>query len=366
MILTRLTLQGFRNLEPLSLSPHPRFNVFAGHNGAGKSNLLESIYLLASAKSFRGAKNRDLPNIQGKTAKIEADIDRSGLSTELACEINDGRKKFSINGKGISSFAEFSGTLSAVVFSPSDLSLLQGSASERRSFIDRVICGTSSTHIGDLQNFEQALKARNQLLKEERINRSLVDVYTEQLIPLAVRITQRRRAAVRDMQPMVQAAFSQIFSPDFEFSWTYELGWSSENLSQDEDDSLTKLLEREFEGAWQAERRLGHTRVGPHRDDVIVSLNGMPAREFASQGQTRAAVLALKMTEIAYLRERNQQNPVLLLDDVSSELDALRNEQLFAFIRENQGQTFITTTDRKYIRVGDDAISFQVAGGRVT
>lgn len=366
MIITRLGIENFRNIALCELEPHSHFNVLAGHNGAGKSNVLEAIHVLANVKSFRTGNIRDFIRIGSDTGRVEATVMQGPLTRGVAVELADRRKRFTVNNKTIASFASYLGALRAVVFSPADLRLLQGSASERRRFLDRVVSGTSAAHLTDLQDYDAAVRSRNQLLKDSRVDPMLLDAYTDQMIPLAGRIIERRLTALAAMAPIISEVFNEVFSPDFSVDCVYQCRWLEDEPVQ----SVAILVEDQLRHSLTAlanrERRSGHTLAGPHRDDLAITLNGLPTREYASQGQSRAIVLAMKITEIRYLQESNGDCPVLLLDDVSSELDRRRNEQLFAFIRGVQAQTFITTTDRQYIGITEDLREYRVEEGQIT
>jgi DNA replication and repair protein RecF len=289
------------------------------------------------------------------------------VGVDLAVEISPRRKRFTVNEKPQRSFSDYLGSLFAVAFTPSDLTLLQGASSPRRRFLDRVVSGVKPAQLGDLQRYDDVLKSRNRLLKEPVVDSELLSVYTDQMIPLAARIVERRLDVIGSIKSIVQEIFASIFEDDLEICCQYDCRWlpSGEIVASKVTD-LEEQLRQRISDQHRAERGAGHTLIGPHRDDLKVSLNGLPARDYASQGQLRSAVLALKLTEIRYFQQVNGHNPVLLLDDVSSELDRRRNAQLFELVREVDGQTFITTTDRSYIQIDSDVRCYDVADGQVT
>ncbi len=371
MIITRLNLTDFRNIRSGEVLPHPHFNILSGHNGAGKSNVLEAIFIMSNVKSFRSGKNADLVNLNSKQAEIRLKVDRSGVGKDLRVEIGERRKRFWINENAIKSFSDYAGALRTVIFSPADLRLLHGSSKERRAFIDRIVCNTQPVHLVDLQNFETALKSRNQLLKDPQPDRILLDAYTDQFCPLAARIIARRNQVLSAIEPTIRAVFHSIFAPGFDVRCLYFSKWRTDQPNEANSDLPTverteEILREHLVSTRHAERRAGFTLVGPHRDDIKVFLNDLPTREYASQGQARAIVLAMKITEIRYIEEVNRECPVLLLDDVSSELDRTRNEQLFSFIRELSAQTFITTTDRRFIGIEEDVAEWVLRDGELS
>ena len=371
MIITRLNLTDFRNIRSGEVLPHPHFNILSGHNGAGKSNILEAIYIMSNVKSFRNGKNADLVNLNCKQAEINLAVERSGVTKDLRAEIGERRKKFWINQNAIKSFSDYAGSLRTVIFSPADLRLLHGSSKERRAFIDRIVCNVQPVHLVDLQNFETALKSRNRLLKDPQPDRILLEAYTDQFCPLAARIISRRHEVLSAIEPTIRDVFHSIFAPDFHVRCAYFSKWKRDqsgepDTAQTTPQALEETLRDHLASTRHAERRAGFTLVGPHRDDIKVALNDLPTREYASQGQARAIVLAMKITEIRYIETINQECPVLLLDDVSSELDRTRNEQLFSFIRELSAQTFITTTDRRFIGIEEDLAEWLIKNGELS
>lgn len=371
MLLRALKLQHFRNLASVDLEPHERFNVFAGANGQGKTNLLEAIYLLGAVKSFRGQNNASLVQFEAAQASLEALVDRGGAERLVRIEIGDKGKRVFLNNNPVRHLADFFGTLNVVMFGPEDISLLKGSPSERRRFIDRAIFNAHPAFGTESMHYEEVLKQRNALLKGHSLDRALLGVYDEQLIQYGADIIVRRIDFLSHFLPVLQRTFSAIFDASFEADLRYELPWTQTPLPDAGDPGLRVACEAALANALndtaQEERDRGHTLVGPHRDDLVAWLNGLEVRSFASQGQHRAFVLAMKIAEIAYLDERYHFAPILLLDDVSSELDRERNRFLFDFLRQRtEGQVFITTTHRDYILLDEDIAVYDVLGGAVT
>lgn len=348
----------------MQIDPHHRFNIVSGSNGAGKTNLLEAVYVLGNVRSFRGSKNRELIRFDCDGAMVASRVVRATHEQKVELAVDEKRKRFSIDGKGIQSFSKFLGTLSVVAFSPNDIELVRGSATLRRRFIDKVVCGIRPAQMVDLQDYDKVLRSRNLLLKEARPNTDLFSIYTEQLVEIGARIVSRRLETLLAVAPKVESVFSTIFENGRQLECQYVAKWCDEDWCSD-GDWLKERIERAIDHSRVRERQAGFTVVGPHRDDMRITLDGLPVREYASQGQLRSAVLAMKITEIQILEEHNGEQPVLLLDDVSSELDPRRNEQLFDFIKELQGQTFITTTAQEFIRISDSYRHFRINAGAV-
>jgi DNA replication and repair protein RecF len=240
------------------------------------------------------------------------------------------------------------------LFAPEDLRLPKGPPSGRRRFMDRAIWNAQPLYLAEAQTYERVLKSRNALLRDGGPP-DLLEVYDQQLARAAVAIVTRRRALIDELGPRVRDAFERVTQTGIALSISHE---TALDVSDIEYSIKQKLI---------AERRKdlarGATSSGPHVDDLELFLDGKPARLYASQGQLRAIVLALKIAEIEFLHMKLGDAPVLLLDDVSSELDATRNAQLFDFLKSVQCQAFITTTHRAHVLLTEERVDFQVVGG---
>ena len=370
MLVRALSLRHFRNLKQVSIAPHPRFNIFSGANGQGKTNLLEALYLLSAVKSFRPQTNAELIAFDQARATLTAHVDRGGQERIVTLEIGERGKKVSLNHNPVRQLSDFFGTLNVVMFGPEEIGLMKGSPSARRRFLDRAIFNAQPAYATEAMHYEEVLKQRNTLLKAPSLNHALLGVYDEQLIQYGASLVARRVAYLDDFEPTFQAIFKDIFDADFEARLSYELRWH-EGASLDQVDltdrlKIERLLAEALSRTASEERDRGHTLVGPHRDDLSATLNGRDLKAFASQGQHRAFVLAMKIAEIAHLESRYNFAPILLLDDVSSELDRERNRYLFEFLTHRmEGQVFITTTHRDYILLKEDVVTFHVKQGQI-
>ena len=274
-----------------------------------------------------------------------------------------GREAF-VDGKGVRALADYFGSVSVVAFTPDDLAVLKGGPDGRRRLLDRAVFNRFPAHLEAARDYQRALKQRNRLLKEGAPI-DLVDAHTEALARIGARIVVRRRALVRELAPRAAKSFAAIAQGDGALEVAYEPeGLPAGSLDGEEaaGAALLELLRRRT--ASDLER--GFTSAGPHADDLDLTLAGRPAKGFASQGQQRAIVLALKIGEIENLRESCGTPPMLLLDDVSSELDPSRNAYLMAYLRACGLQIILTTTDERLVReaAGPDARSFTVSGGK--
>lgn len=366
MRLTRLHLRDFRNIEQQSIDFADRFTVLWGENGAGKTNVLESLYFLSTLRSFRARELKTLVRHKTAGARVELHthdealgLDRT-LSVRLDSTERSTRKTAQLDGKTIRAARDFYGLVQVVLFTPEDLGVLRGSPSGRRQFLDRVLFARDRAHISDVSSYEKVLRSRNRVLKDPDLSpghvQGLLDTYDLQLSEFGGRIWQRRVALLDEVQAPFQTAFAQIFGPELACGLAYASRIEGQPGPQN---VLAALRERRSK---DLVRRT--TGVGPHLDDLVVTLDGREAGEFASQGQSRALVLAFKIAELRAARAGGNP-PILLLDDVSSELDPTRSDQLFATLAELAGQCVLTTTSMDFIRLPATATreTYRVEGG---
>lgn len=368
MELVHLRVRDFRNLASVDVAPGPRFNVISGHNGQGKTNLVEAVYVLGCVKTFRSQKNRELIAWGSERSVIEGVAMRGDDERRARIEITGDRKEVYLGDLSVARLADFFGALNVVVFTPDDLSLVKGSPSERRRFVDRAIFNLRATYAGDAVGYDKVLKQRNAMLRGESIDTVLLDVYDEQLALSGGRVAAARQRFVEQFSGRFAEAFSQIFGA-LEASVCYECSWwtqegpveSHAELIERAQEALRAVLARRR----QDDVRRGQTSSGPHRDDLRIDLEGRSARTYASQGQQRALVLAMKIAEVQFFEVERGFRPILLLDDVSSELDRSRNRFLFDYLNGHGGQVFITTTHRDHILLEQDVVSYEVEAGNV-
>lgn len=383
MEVQRARLRNFRNFDDLSLEFGPRFTVLHGHNGAGKTNVLEALYLVSTLRSFRSAELGPLIRHEQTSAGVELEgrDPEVDLSTRLAVALEkhgaSTRRTAVADGKTVRSGAAFYGRLRAVLFTPEDLAVLRGGPGARRQFIDRVLFARDRRHIPDIQTYEKLLRSRNHVLKREdlssRARVDLLETYESGLADVGARIWSRRETLLRAMDSLFSSAFARIHG---------QLGATPKDLSARDapatlrywakfgpvppTDRPTALREALRDGRSEDLRRRT-TGIGPHRDDLHVELGGQLAGQYASQGQSRALVLAFKLAELKLAALEGPHRPLLLLDDVSSELDPRRSAMLYEALSEDIGQCVLTTTDAGYVTLpgGADAHWWRVEQGRI-
>jgi DNA replication and repair protein RecF len=352
-----------RNLRPLQLEPRERFNVFAGDNGQGKTNLLEAIFVVAALRSFRTSKLADLIAFGGERAKLGARVVKDDLVRVYEVDIAAGSRKVALDGKVVRPLARYFGGFNVVVFTPEDLALARASPGDRRRFVDRSVFNLRPEYLGLAQDYERVLKTRNAVLRQagdatidRRRAEELLAVYDQQLAEHGAQVVAARQAFVDVLRGELAAAFAAITRTERCASVRYVV---RSGASSAEELLLALRAARTKEFATQA------TQVGPHRDDLAFELDGRDAGAYASQGQLRAIMLAWKTAELAVLARAHGDSPILLLDDVSSELDPQRNEFLFAHLADLAGQCFITTTHPGHVLLRRDRADYRIAGGEI-
>jgi DNA replication and repair protein RecF len=352
-----------RNLRPLQLEPRERFNVFSGDNGQGKTNLLEAIFVVAALRSFRTARLADVVAFGAERAKLGARVLKDDLVRVYEVDLAPGARKVALDGKAVRPLARYFGGFNVVVFTPEDLALPRAAPSDRRRFLDRGVFNLRPDYLGVAQDYERVLKTRNAVLRQageadidRRRAEDLLEVYDRQLAAIGAQVISARRAFVDVLRGELAAAFAAITRTERAASVRYVV-----RAGATTEDEIAAALQaaRAKDFATQA------TQVGPHRDDLAFELDERDAGAFASQGQLRAIMLAWKTAELAVLARAHGDSPILLLDDVSSELDPQRNEYLFDHLAALAGQCFITTTHPGHVLLRHHRADYRISGGEI-
>lgn len=345
MNIERLQLTNYRNYETLTLDFSPKINVFIGENAQGKTNVMESIYVLAMAKSHRTSNDKELIRWEADYGKIEGVVEKRYGAMPIELTISKKGKKGKINHLEQSKLSNYIGQMNVVMFAPEDLNVVKGSPQIRRRFIDMEIGQISPVYLHDLLHFQKILKQRNHLLKSNQgrmpANDVMFDIYTEQYVQAAVSIIRKRFQFMELLQEWAEPIHFGISRGLEKLQIQYmpvsgmQADWTSEQM---EAHLLQKLAD-----AKQREYDRGVTLVGPHRDDLQFLVNGYDVQTYGSQGQQRTTALSLKLAEIELIKQETKEAPILLLDDVLSELDDYRQSHLLNTI-QGEVQTFVTTT----------------------
>ncbi|MCW2278285.1 DNA replication/repair protein RecF [Heliophilum fasciatum] len=353
MKIQRLELTQFRNYAEMAVDLQPGVNIFVGPNGQGKTNLLEAVTLLSGAGSHRDAKDAEMVKWQAAFYRIVAQgrpaagngaatsPDLPATTVELA--FGQQRKWARVNGRKLKRMNELAQTVNTVVFSPEDLSLVKGSPGQRRRFLDRELSQASPAYHQVLVHYQRMLSQRNALLKQIRNQLAKVhdiELWDEQMARCGATLLARRLDGVARLAPKARQIYRSLSAGKEELEITYG---SSLPLPADRAAWPTAIL-RHWAMSREEEILRQTTLTGPHRDDLNLYLNGRDARSYASQGQQRSIALALKLSEVQLIASIRQEPPIVLLDDVMSELDPLRREQLLTELNQQPIQVIITTT----------------------
>ena len=362
MHVAEIFLKDWRNIAEINFRPDAATNIFLGRNAQGKTNILESINFASLLRS-RAGKDTELIRWGQGTAIIRIKYFKADVSHELAIEISAQRpRRIFLDANPIRP-RELVGKLNSVLFSPEDLFMFKGSPMGRRKFLDAQISQASSVYFLDLLKYNRIVEQRNVLLKkirDETAAETELDLWDTQLAFAAERVLSKRLSSVRKLNHLANAAQQKISAQCENLSVVYEM----RGLDSEKD-----IAENFFE-MLRARRaddvRSGLTNRGPHRDDLKFFVNGRELKVFGSQGQLRTTALALKLSELEFLKSETGEYPLLLLDDVMSELDAARREMLLDFLRREKIQTLITATDRAYFPPQSFGKFFLVEAGRLT
>ena len=374
MRIKKILLSNFRNISNLDLNVSDGINIFLGNNAQGKTNILESIYF-SSVLRYRAAKVTDLITWDNVAAFVKIFFDKAGVSQDVGVEMSaetKGRRLF-VNGEPVR-VKGFIGRLNSVLFSPEDLFIFKGAPAERRKFLDAEISQASPVYYENLSLYNKIIAQRNNLLKKIRegfARRDNLDTWNLQLAKYAAQITRERLIAVDTLNDFAKVVCENISAQNENFSVTYDFkekdfDVSRENFySEDFTKKLCAWYEKKIFEISVRDIERGVTTWGPHLDDLKFFINGRELKLYGSQGQLRTAALSLKLSELEFLKHATGEYPVLLLDDVMSELDAERREQLLIFLKRKEIQTLITATEKKYFPARNFGKIFEVCAGTV-
>jgi DNA replication and repair protein RecF len=362
MRLNHLAIADFRNLEAVGIEPGMHFNLFYGFNAQGKTNLLEAIYLLGSPRSFRHARLQDLIRHGCRTAQFSGDVQSGGILSRIRLTLESSGRRVEIDGKGIHKASELHGRLNMVVFSPEDTGMVRQGPDTRRRYLDRAVYMGDINYLHCWHGYHRILKQRNHLLKCS--DKSGLDIWTGQLAKAGAEVIERRRRYIALLDGMTRRHYATV-SGNGEAAG---IDYFPEGVKTTERENICAELMELFARHASSDERYGTTSAGPHRDDLEFCLDGRPLKAFGSQGQQKSFILALKMAEMENLQNIFGEPPILLLDDMNSELDASRSRNLMSFLSSREIQVFITTTERSPALKGasGQCAVFRVEDGNLT
>lgn len=368
MYLTKINLQNFRNYEAQELTLSPSINVLIGENAQGKTNLIESIYFLAMARSHRTSRDREMIGWAKDFAKVEGQLQKKSQQLPLEMILSKSGKIAKFNHLEQKKLSDYLGHLNVIMFAPEDLSLVKGSPAVRRRFIDMELGQMNKIYLHHLVSYQQILKQRNKYLKQARYNKNFdsiyLDVLTEQLAAEGAEVLFFRFQFIKKLNRWAEKVQSNISNQQESLVIEYKtLSELNDKLIVAE---IFEILKKNYKAAEKQEIEQGTTTFGPHRDDLMFFVNERNVQNYGSQGQQRTTALSLKLAEIELMHEITGEYPVLLLDDVLSELDDSRQTHLLNSIQDKV-QTFITTTSLDGIQMEllDNPLIFYVKDGKI-
>lgn len=334
MILKSVALSHFRNYDDLYMEFDKGTNILYGDNAQGKTNVLESIYVSGTTKSHKGSKDRELIQFGQEESHIRTVVEKGGLDYQIDMHLKKNKSKgIAINRIPIKKASELFGILNIVFFSPEDLNIIKNGPSERRRFLDVELCQLDKIYLYNLTKYNKILNQRNRLLKDINFKPELLDtlaVWDMQLVEYGKKIIQTRKEFVEELNAIVYEIHKKISGNKEELVLKYE------------PDVIAENMEAQLEKCKEKDLRFGQTSVGPHRDDLCFMIKEIDVRKYGSQGQQRSCALSLKLSEIELVKKSIKETPILILDDVLSELDS--NRQNFLLNSIHDIQTIITCT----------------------
>lgn len=348
MVLKDLTITNFRNYKNLTTSFSPNVNIIYGNNGEGKTNLLESIYVLGLTKSHKSLIDNHLIKNESQYARISGVVNNGLMNSKLEITIEPKKKQLKIDGNSITKVADYLTKMNIIIFYPEDLELIKGSPMERRRYLNIQLSQIHPNYLKVLNDYNKILKQRNEILKNynrtKKLNQDYFDIVTDTLIEKGTKLYLYRENYIKNVNQNIRDIYYNIMNIK-NFKIIYN---PSVNIKVYKRQEIFEKFKEQLNRNYEMEIKTGITSIGPHRDDFDFMIGNNNLKNYGSQGQQRSAVLSLKLSEIPIFKSYKNTYPILLLDDVFSELDDYKKNNLLRYI-VNDIQTFITTTDLKSI-----------------
>ncbi len=360
-------MKNFRNYQALDIGLGEGVNIFYGQNAQGKTNIIESIYMASTGKSHRTSKDSELIRWGNEDAKIKIDFQKENDEKSVEIYLNRNiKKQIKMNGVRLGKIGELIGNLNTVIFSPDHMKVIKEGPVERRRFMDIILSQVKPGYYYNLVQYLKVLEQRNNLLNEARKNAGLlktIDIWNEQLAEFGTRVIMTRKYFVNKICGIAAETHERISNGKEKLELKYN---SSIDCHINSDIEIKKSFIDALERSINIDVKRGITHKGPHRDDIYFYINGTEVKTYSSQGQQRTTLLSLKISELKYMEAETGELPILLLDDVFSELDTERQRYLVEFIRNIQ--TIITCTDVEYLEKLklEDSMVYKVVGGMVS
>ena len=366
LYIKRVNLKNFRNYQSLDIELGEGVNIFYGQNAQGKTNIIESIYMASTGKSHRTQKDSEIIRWNNEAAKIKIVFEKEKNEKTVEIYLNKSLKKqIKLNGVKLSKIGELIGNLNTVIFSPDHMKIIKEGPVERRRFMDIILSQVKPGYYYNLVQYLKVLEQRNNLLNESKKNERVlktIDIWNEQLAEFGTKIIIARHNFVKKICDTAEETHKSISNGKEKLELKYKSSIDyNNNLEKEIKESFLKALEKHI----SIDIKRGTTHKGPHRDDILFFINDTEVKTYSSQGQQRTALLSLKISELKYIDDEIGELPILLLDDVFSELDTERQKYLVGFIKNIQ--TIITCTDVEYLEKLklDGSMIYKVIGGMI-
>lgn len=367
MKITKINLVNFRNYSNINITLGEKMNIFIGNNAQGKTNILEAITFLALTKSHRVGVNPNIIQFNKKKCQLKGVIKKNRIISKLEIDVTEEEKKLKINKNIIKKVADYISYLNVIIFTPDDLEIIKGSPNIRRNLMNIQLSQISKTYLNTYNEYNKILKTRNEYLKilfnNSIADKNYLDILTDKLIEKAIIIYQNRKEYIDLINKNINFYYKEIAKEDgLEIIYIPNI-----ELNDYDSESIRKQLKYKYKKNYMKELNYGMTIYGPHRDDFYFKFKDNDLKFFGSQGQQKVAIIALKLSEIEIFKEKTGTYPVLLLDDIFSELDLEKRNKLLKIISNDEIQSIITTTDLKNIKkiYLKDAFIYEVRAGNI-
>lgn len=343
MYLSQINYNNFRCLENKKIDLDRNFNLIYGKNGQGKTSLIEAVHFLATGKSFRTKKNKELIKYNWNRVTVFGKyISKNENENTIAIDVNEDKRDFYVN-RTKNSYIDYVGLLNIISFIPEDIELIVGNPGVRRNFFNYEISQAKKNYLKSIVDFEKILKTRNKLIKEKKTEDEIYKIYNEKFIEEGLNIILYRREFIRSLSILLNLNYRKLFDEKSELKLKYEcfLG----NIEKQSREELKEKFEIQCRKKFEREKYLGFSLLGPQKDDFVFELNGKNAKMYSSQGEKKSIIFSLKVSEIDMLVKEKNEYPIFIMDDVASYFDEIRKKSILNYFVNKKIQCFITSTE---------------------
>ena len=335
----------FRNLADKNIRFSPKINLFLGKNGQGKTSIIEAVYFGATGKSFRTSKNSDMIKYGKLKTGCFLEYEDRISDKNLSVKIDSSKKEYRLNKKRVA-YDEYYGKINVVSFIPEDIELIVGSPGVRRKFFDGEIAQSSQEYFQNLKQYTKLLKIRNKYLKNREHKDPMFSIYEDEFVKYGARVIKKRLEYVKNISIILNLNYRKLFDNKKELNLVYDssIGEMGDIKKMSLED-LERRLREEIEKEFAKEIKYGYSMAGPQKDDFLFLLDGREAKSFSSQGEKKSIIFSLKLSEIDMVLKEKRENPIFLIDDVSSYFDSIRKESIINYLNKRDIQVIITSTD---------------------